>query len=125
MQIDDYFKDVVEEIRQLQIVVSENIIFDKRSKYTGRITGFFIFIDESVIHFSEFIVIKNSGRHLTRPSYRFHWQDRNGNLIRRYDNAPHFPRLDNFPHHVHYPDLVESFREIGVVEVLDIVETEL
>ena len=59
MQVDDYFKDVIEEIRRLQIVVSENIIFDKRSKYTGRITGFFVFIDESVMHFSEFVVIED------------------------------------------------------------------
>ena len=125
MQVDDYFKDVIEEIRRLQIVVSENIIFDKRSKYTGRITGFFVFIDESVMHFSEFTVIEDNERNLTRPSYRFHWQNRDESLIKRYDNAPHFPELDNFPHHVHYPELVESFREIGVVEVLDIVETDL
>jgi len=27
--------------------------------------------------------------------------DENGNLIRRWDNAPHFPHLDKFPHHIH------------------------
>ena len=100
MQIDDYFKEVIDKIKQSQIVVSENIIFDKRSRYIGRIKGVFVFIDESVLHFSEFIVIEDGGRTLTRPSYRFHWQDQNQYLIRRYDNAPHFPELDNFPHHV-------------------------
>ena len=44
-------------------------------------------------------------------------------LIRRYDNAPHFPELDNFPHRMHYPDLVEPFIKIGVVDLLEIVES--
>ena len=125
MQIDDYFKEVIDKIKQSQIVVSENIIFDKRSRYIGRIKGVFVFIDESVLYFSEFIVIEDCGRTLTRPSYRFHWQDQNQCLIRRYDNAPHFPELDNFPHHVHYPDLVEPFLKVGVVDILEIVESEM
>jgi len=124
VQIDDYFEEVIEKIRQSQIVASENVIFDKRSRYTGHIKGFFVFIDETVLYFSEFIVIEESGR-LTRPSYRFHWQDQDRCLIRRYDSAPHFPELDNFPHHVHYSDMVEPFREIGIVNILKIVEDEI
>ena len=119
MQIDDYFKEVIDKIKQSQIVVSENIIFDKRSRYIGCIKGVFVFIDESVLYFSEFIVIEDGGRTLTRPAYRFQY------LIRRYDNAPHFPELDNVPHHVHYPDMVEPFLKIGVVDILEIVESEM
>ena len=33
--------------------------------------------------------------------YSFHWQDQHGNLIKRWDNAPHYPDLDGFPHHIH------------------------
>ena len=125
MQIDDYFEEVIKKIRQSQIVISENVIFDKRSRYSGHIEGFFVFIDETVLYFSEFIVIEDGGMILTRPSYRFHWQDQNEYLVKRYDNAPHFPELNNFPHHVHYPDMVEPFREIGIVEILEIVENEI
>jgi hypothetical protein len=33
--------------------------------------------------------------------YRHHWQDRNGVLIKRWDNAPHYRAIETFPHHLH------------------------
>lgn len=36
--------------------------------------------------------------------YSFHWQDAQGQLIKRWDNAPHYPDLPNTPHHVHEAD---------------------
>ncbi len=33
--------------------------------------------------------------------YSYHWQDATGDLIRRWDNAPHHPELDTHPRHVH------------------------
>lgn len=35
--------------------------------------------------------------------YSFHWQDQSGHLIRRWDNAPHHPNLNTFPHHSSIP----------------------
>jgi len=39
---------------------------------------------------------------LEQTKYHFHWQDAQGRLVKRWDNAPHHPELDNFPHHVHH-----------------------
>ena len=36
--------------------------------------------------------------------YSFHWQDGQGSLRRRWDNAPHHPAFDNAPHHLHLAD---------------------
>jgi len=33
--------------------------------------------------------------------YRHHWQDSTGRMIKRWDNAPHHPTVDTFPHHLH------------------------
>ena len=33
--------------------------------------------------------------------YRHHWQDRDGLLLKRWDNAPHHPTVGTFPHHLH------------------------
>src|SRR5262249_12456525 len=30
--------------------------------------------------------------------YRHHWQNRQGALIKRWDNAPHHPQVASFPH---------------------------
>ena len=32
---------------------------------------------------------------------RHHWQDGNGVLIKRWDNAPHHPAIETFPYHLH------------------------
>lgn len=39
-----------------------------------------------------------------RRKYAFHWQKDSGEPITRWDNAPHFPKLPNFPHHKHLAD---------------------
>ena len=36
--------------------------------------------------------------------YSYHWQDRNGKLIMRWDNKPHWKHLKTFPHHKHEGD---------------------
>jgi hypothetical protein len=36
--------------------------------------------------------------------YRHHWQHANGVLIKRWDNAPHHPTVETFPHHLHDGD---------------------
>lgn len=41
-----------------------------------------------------------------RVAYKFHYQDKGGNLIFRYDNAPHYPHLSTFPVHKHVGDTV-------------------
>jgi len=33
--------------------------------------------------------------------YRYHWQDCNGLLMKRWDNAPHYRAINTFPHHLH------------------------
>jgi hypothetical protein len=53
-------------------------------------------------------------------AYRFHWQDRDGALIRRWDSAPHFTNVAGFPHHIHVGegDMVEPGKPINCLEVL-------
>ena len=41
---------------------------------------------------------------LAVTKYRHHWQDSNGRLIKRWDNAPHHPAIETFPHHLHEGD---------------------
>jgi hypothetical protein len=38
---------------------------------------------------------------LVVTKYRHHWQDHTGRLIKRWDNAPHYPQVPSFPHHLH------------------------
>ncbi len=61
------------------------------------------FINGHLLELNEAVVIEEEIRHL---GYRYHFQDKNDNLIFRYDNTPHFPKLGTFPHHKHLKDTV-------------------
>ena len=52
--------------------------------------------------------------------YRHHWQSRTGQLIKRWDNAPHYRDIDTFPHHLHdgAEDHVVSHPLTSGIEVL-------
>lgn len=50
--------------------------------------------------------------------YRHHWQDSSGRVIKRWDNAPHHPELDTFPHHLHEGDQVVSHLALNGLEAL-------
>jgi len=57
--------------------------------------------DGGLLEISERLVSSLIGGTITITMYRLHWQDRNGGLIKRWDNAPHHPQLETHPHHVH------------------------
>jgi len=48
--------------------------------------------------FERFRMVKDK---LQVTKYSFHWQDADGQLYRRWDNATHHPELPTRPHHVH------------------------
>lgn len=57
--------------------------------------------------------------------YSYHWQDRDKNLLIRWDNSPHHKNLANFPYHKHEKeDVLPSFR-ISIDDVLSEIESKL
>jgi Family of unknown function (DUF6516) len=70
-------------------------------------------------------VLEAQGR-LEVTKYRHHWQNRDSRLLKRWDNAPHYPTLDTYPHHLHdgAEDSVVPHLAITGLEVLQyILET--
>lgn len=55
--------------------------------------------DGSLLELTERLVEAQGSVSMTK--YRYHWQDQNGRLIKRWDNAPHHRQIKTFPHHVH------------------------
>jgi hypothetical protein len=53
-----------------------------------------------LLEFSEYVQRSPDGQ-IDVVTYSYHWADTDGNLIRRWDNTPHFPDLPGFPHHIH------------------------
>ena len=63
-------------------------------------------------------VVGEAGRP-RRLGYRYHFQDEQNKLVFRYDNTPHFPGLENFPHHKHIPDKVAGAAEPSILKVIE------
>lgn len=60
-------------------------------------------------------------------TYRLHWQQGDGRLKRRWDNAPHHRDVPTFPHHVHVgpTDQVESATLMTILQALAYIEEAL
>ncbi len=78
-----------------------------------------VFIDDSELHVREYVDIDHR-------KYAFHWQSSNGELILRWDNAPHFRNIVTFPHHKHLAlcEITES-HDISFDEVLSFIQLKL
>lgn len=77
---------------------------------TGFIKGRITFLDGSVLEFSEQLPT-------ARQKFRFHYMDAEGNLILRWDSAPHHRHLSTFPFHLHTPQGVQEREAITMLEV--------
>jgi hypothetical protein len=76
------------------------------------------FCDGSFLELVERLV-EEEGK-LSTTKYRFHWQNKEGTLIKRWDNARHHAEIKTFPHHLHdgSEDNVVAHKEITGVKVL-------
>jgi len=54
-----------------------------------------------------------------RLNYRYHFQGSQNNLVFRYDNTPHFPDLETFPHHKHLSNNVISSEEPSAITAIE------
>ena len=86
---------------------------------TVYVKGSIIFIDSSVLDIA--IFANKTSTVISIEKYRFQYMDKQGQMLFRYDNAPHHPELSSFPEHKHVgdrtislpqPDLKNIFNEI-------------
>ena len=69
---------------------------------TGRL-GFMRYrltlINDDLLELTERVEVQAGEIVVTK--YRHHWQNQEGTLLKRWDNAPHYPQTASFPHHLH------------------------
>ena len=111
-----YLEDIESEVRELNDVYvehyEEEYLASDRVNLRIRIrfaTGYLLELNEATI-------LEGRNKHL---GYRYHFQDSQNNLIFRYDNTPHFPNLEGFPHHKHFRNNVTSSDEPSAISVIE------
>jgi hypothetical protein len=82
------------------LILASDAGADFRTDKIGIIRGRIDFFDESTAHFMEYLDLRYG---VEKLSYSIHYQNRAGELVFRYDNASHKPKLD-FQDHKHLPN---------------------
>lgn len=74
---------------------------------------------------SEYFVIQ--GGRIETADYHHQWMDSSKQTLRRrWDSTPHYPELQNFPHHIHLDETtVVPGQPMSLVSVLKVLESEL
>ena len=100
MRIKDYLDEILSKIATNPYVESQNISFEERPPNAAYIAGLITFIDNSKLHIKEFVIFKSE---IIILKYGYHYSNRNGDLIFRYDNAfdPKAKSLSTYPEHKH------------------------
>ena len=98
--IENYFERIRNLLKNASIIKTFEIETEKRADTLGLIRSNVTFIDGSRLYIREFVEIEIS---INRGKYSYQYINQKGDLIFRYDNAPHHQKLNlpSFPHHKH------------------------
>lgn len=106
---------VINKYSKMELITSSDVKVDFRTEKIGRIKGTITFLNESKLFFTEYLDLRYR---IDKLTYSFHYQDKDGNLIFRYDNADHKPHLD-FKDHKH---IGKDILQAEIPELDDVLE---
>jgi hypothetical protein len=115
--ITDYFTEIQQLIGELSGIETEKYDEQVLTEQRGNLRIRLRFADNSLLEISESIQI--IGSTLQWISYRYHYQKATGELIFRYDNAPHHPETKTHPEHKHLFDRIVDSPHPDIKTVLN------
>jgi hypothetical protein len=98
----------------------EHLAFDELTDRQGIVEGRLRFHDGSLLDFDEVVLLRDE--QIVKLRYAYHYQNQSGEMIFRYDNAPHYPNIPTYPHHKHVGSDVEAAQVPDLSEVLRQIE---
>jgi hypothetical protein len=120
------YLDTVEQAFLLAPIVRSVQVREREARlYEGFIRLRAVLSNGDLLEAFEFVVATSDT--LQTLTYRIHWQQADGRLKRRWDNALHHKEVPTFPHHVHVglADHVESSEPMTILKALALVEGEI
>ncbi len=107
------------------IIASYTITRQNISFSDGKLRARLTLINQDFLEVFEYVT--ETGGEIRLRKYSFHWQKQDGTLIKRWDNAPHYPALPNAPHHIHLENQVVQSGDApsSVLTILNEIEQEL
>lgn len=111
-----YLHRLFDTITSRGYVEIERLDFDELPGRQGIIEGRLKFHDKSLLDFDEVVLLRSE--QIIKLRYAYHYQNESGEVIFRYDNAPHYPNIITYPHHKHSGTAVEPAQAPDLSEVL-------
>lgn len=123
MTIHEYLEECILLLTISPIVDHFQVVKRREMETDGYLRVRAILTDEGLLEISLYCQLAEDVVRLT--GYRFHWQNKEGKLIKRWDDARHHPELKTFPHHMHMGEDENVKESVGVDlwEILRIVES--
>lgn len=117
-----YLSDVKARLATSPAVADITVVAEHVSEDRGYFRARLLLANGDLLDISEYFTIQ-AGMPTTQE-YRYQWMDSLRQLIRRWDNAQHYPGLPNFPHHVHEGNerQVVPGRALSIIELMDLIE---
>ena len=118
MLLSEYLHEITEtvgELAETDLILFSELTADFRTKKIGLIKGVLSFSDDSKLFFREYLDLRYKTE---KETYSFHYQNQNGGLIFRYDNAAHKPS-SGFTDHKHVGEQVVQAEIPNLREVLE------
>jgi hypothetical protein len=117
MNFRDYYLIKESLLKKFSLITHFSVDFEEIEDYKGHIKGKLEVMNGSTLYFFEFIEVQNNVPVLVK--YKYQWQSPEGDLLKRWDNAPHHRELNTFPDHVHDSDGVHSSPAMNLESMLD------
>jgi hypothetical protein len=116
--IQEFVAEIEKTIDSSSIVLLSNI-----QKYFGPgeetvyLKGQITIIDSSTLEISIFAT--ESSEKLSVDKYPLHYMNAGGQMVFRYDNSPHHPEIDSYPHHKHTPGKIRPSKIPSIQDILN------
>jgi hypothetical protein len=112
----DYYLDRQTLIHRCPHVLRSDTRFEEIDVDECYVRGVLWLVNGFELHIAEYVTTEPKTR---RVKYRCHLPSADGELVARWDNAPHHPDTRSFPDHRHSPVGVHSSPEMSIPAVLD------
>ena len=114
--IDEYFLEIEDYINHFIIVIKSEIEKIKLDDFSGIIKGK-LYFENSFLDFIEVVKLRNN-KLRKKKKYKYNFMLNDNSFVFRYDDVPHHPKMNTFPHHKHVKDDVVESNEPNLLLIL-------
>ncbi len=122
----DCLEDIRTKIVMSEIVKSMTIVAERALTDRGYFRARLCLVNDDFLEVSEYFIVEPD--RCSTIEYSYQWMDNSKQrLIKRWDNAEHFPDLTNFPHHIHVGSDTNVIpgTVMSIIELTDLLEAEI